>query len=126
MAEKNDIDFSYTTMDKIWRLSVGEMADFTGAKYDGDFSLPLEDAQNKKHQFISENLRIGKGTRVLDMGCGWGPFLNHLRKIDAHGVGSHSRKASMQLVVAMDLKFILKTAAPLLQMTLGRLRPWFR
>ena len=87
MAEKNDIDFSYTTMDKIWRLSVGEMADFTGAKYDGDFSLPLEDAQNKKHQFISENLRIGKGTRVLDMGCGWGPFLNHLRKIEADGVG---------------------------------------
>jgi cyclopropane-fatty-acyl-phospholipid synthase len=45
MATKSEIDFSYTTMDKIWRLSVGEMADFTGARYDGDFTMNLEDAK---------------------------------------------------------------------------------
>ena len=42
MATKEDIDFTYTTMDKIFRLSMGEMADFSGAKYDGNFSLSLE------------------------------------------------------------------------------------
>lgn len=87
MATKKDIDFSYTTMDKIWRLSVGEMADFTGAKYDGDFSMSLEEAQLKKHKFISENLNITTGDRVLDVGCGWGPFLNYLREIGVKGVG---------------------------------------
>jgi cyclopropane-fatty-acyl-phospholipid synthase len=87
MAEKKDIDFSYTTMDKIWRLSIGEMADFTGARYDGDFSMRLEDAQLKKHQFISDNLHITNESRVLDMGCGWGPFLNHLSQIGAKGIG---------------------------------------
>lgn len=87
MATRNDIDYSYTTMDKIWRLSIGEMADFTGAKYDGNFMLPLEAAQLKKHQFIAENLNIKEGDRVLDMGCGWGPFLNYLRQINARGVG---------------------------------------
>ncbi len=40
MATKAEIDYSYSTMDQIWRLSVGEMADFTGAKYDGDFRFP--------------------------------------------------------------------------------------
>jgi cyclopropane-fatty-acyl-phospholipid synthase len=37
MANQTDIDYSYSTMDKIWRISIGEMADFTGAKYDGDW-----------------------------------------------------------------------------------------
>lgn len=48
MATKNEIDFSYSTMDKICRHSVGEMADFTGARYDGDFSITLEEAQRRK------------------------------------------------------------------------------
>ena len=87
MATKKDIDYSYSTMDKIWRLSIGEMSSFTGAKYDGDFSLTLEEAQERKHQFIVEQLNIKEGSKVLDMGCGWGPFLDYLRKIKAQGIG---------------------------------------
>ena len=87
MATKEDIDFTYTTMDKIFRLSMGEMADFSGAKYDGNFSLSLEEAQAAKHQFMAEQLRIGKGSRVLDMGCGWGPFLNYITGKGAVAVG---------------------------------------
>lgn len=87
MANQKDIEYSYTTMDNIWRMSMGEMADFTGAKYDGDFSLSLEEAQRRKHQFITENLKIKAGSRVLDMGCGWGPFLNYLRQVNAKGIG---------------------------------------
>ena len=87
MATQTEIDFSYTTMDKIWRLSVGEMADFTGAKYDGDFSLSLEEAQRRKHQFITDRLNVEPGNNVLDIGCGWGPVLDHLRQVDAHGIG---------------------------------------
>lgn len=75
MADKKDIDFTYTTLDKIFRLSIGETADFSGAMYNGDFSMPLEAAQRKKHEFIAEQLHIQKGGRVLEMGSGWGPFL---------------------------------------------------
>jgi cyclopropane-fatty-acyl-phospholipid synthase len=87
MADKNEIDYSYTTMDKIWRVSIGEMADFTGAKYDGDFSLSLEEAQRRKHEFIVQNLNIKPGSKVLDMGCGWGPLLNYLKEMGAKGIG---------------------------------------
>lgn len=75
MADKKDIDFIYTTLDRIFRLSIGENADYSGAMYNGDFSLTLEEAQRAKHRFVADQLRIGKGTRVLEMGCGWGPFL---------------------------------------------------
>lgn len=87
MATKQDLDFTYSSIDKIFRLSIGEMADYSGAKFDGDFSLSVEEGQRKKHQFIAESLNIKKGSKVLDMACGWGPFLNYLRHIGANGKG---------------------------------------
>lgn len=80
MADQKDLDFTYTTIDRIFRLSVGETGDYSGAKYDGDFSMPLEKAQQAKHQFIADSLKIGKGSRVLDMACGWGPFSRYITK----------------------------------------------
>lgn len=74
MADKKDLDFTYTTIDKLFRLSLGETADYSGAKYDGNFSMTLEEAQRAKHKFISDSLNIGPGSKVLDMACGWGPF----------------------------------------------------
>jgi len=80
MAEKKDLDFTYTTIDEIFRLSIGESADYSGAKYDGDFSMSLEEAQKAKHKFIDDSLNIGKGSKVLDMACGWGPFTKYITK----------------------------------------------
>jgi cyclopropane-fatty-acyl-phospholipid synthase len=80
MAEQKDLDFTYTTIDKIFRLSMGEMGDYSGAKYDGDFSMTLEAAQKAKHKFIADSLNIGKGSNVLDMACGWAPFTRYIVK----------------------------------------------
>jgi cyclopropane-fatty-acyl-phospholipid synthase len=78
MADKKDLDFTYTTIDKIFRLSVGETGDYSGAKYDGNFSMCLEEAQKEKHRFIADSLNIGNGSKVLDMACGWGPFSKYI------------------------------------------------
>ena len=80
MAEKKDLDFTYTTIDKIFRLSMGQNGDYSGAKYDGDFSMSLEDAQKAKHKFIADSLNIKKDSKVLDMACGWAPFTNYIVK----------------------------------------------
>jgi cyclopropane-fatty-acyl-phospholipid synthase len=77
MAEKKDLDFTYSTIDSIFRESMGESADYSGAKYDGDFSISLEAAQRKKHKFIADSLHIKNGSKVLDMACGWGPFIKY-------------------------------------------------
>lgn len=88
MADKQNIDFSYTTIDKIFRLSIGQNADFSGARYNGDFSMKLEQAQEAKHRFMSDQLHIKEGSKVLDMGCGWGPFLKYIKeKRGAKGIG---------------------------------------
>lgn len=80
MADKSDLDFTYTTIDKIFRLSMGETGDYSGAKFDGDFSMTLEEAQKAKHKFIADSLNITKGSKVLDMACGWGPFSHYIVK----------------------------------------------
>ena len=87
MASQKDLDFTYTTIDEIFRLSVGEMGDYSGAMFDGDFSMTLEEAQKRKHAFIADSLGIKKNTRVLDMGCGWGPFLQYIKERGAKGTG---------------------------------------
>lgn len=87
MANKDDIDFTYTTTDKIHRLAIGQTLDLSGAMYNGDFSLTLEQAQRKKHEFITENLNIKKGSHVLDMGCGWGPYLNFVSNLGVNATG---------------------------------------
>jgi cyclopropane-fatty-acyl-phospholipid synthase len=87
MADRDDLEFTYSLIDRIFRLSLGELADFSAAKYDGDFSLTLEEAQRRKHDYVAEQIGIGPGRRVLDLGCGWGPLLRFIRSRGGTGVG---------------------------------------
>jgi cyclopropane-fatty-acyl-phospholipid synthase len=87
MADRDDIDFTYSLTDRIIRLSLGELADFSCAKYDGDFSLSLEQAQRRKHEYVARQVGIGPGRRLLDLGCGWGPLLAYVRERGGVGVG---------------------------------------
>jgi cyclopropane-fatty-acyl-phospholipid synthase len=87
VADRGDIDFTYSLTDRVFRLSMGELADFSGAKYDGDFSLTLEQAQRRKHEYVAEQVGIEPGSRVLDVGCGWGALLDFIRRRGGVGVG---------------------------------------
>jgi len=114
MAEKKDLDFTYTTIDEIFRLSIGESADYSGAKYDGNFSISLEEAQRAKHKFIADSLNINKGSKVLDMACGWGPFSKYItQEREATSIGltlSHGQAEACQKngmnVIVQDCRYV--------------------
>ncbi|MEZ4661275.1 MAG: class I SAM-dependent methyltransferase [Caldilineaceae bacterium] len=87
MATQREIDDTYNYMDELFRLTFGEMADISCAMYNGDFSKTLEQAQKDKHDYVLDGLNVREGSKVLDIGCGWGPILNAVRERKGHGVG---------------------------------------
>jgi cyclopropane-fatty-acyl-phospholipid synthase len=103
MADRADLEFTYSLTDRIVRLSLGEVADFSGAKYDGDFSLSLEQAQRRKHEYVAEQIGIAPGRRVLDLGCGWGPLLQYVRQRGGAGVGVTLSSAQVRACRRRDL-----------------------
>ena len=119
MAEQKDIDFSYSLTDRVIRLALGELADFSGAKYDGDFSLTLEQAQRRKHDYVAEQIGIGPGRRVLDLGCGWGGLLDYVRRVGAEGVGVTLSSAQLESCRSHGLDVHLHDARQVTRDTFG-------
>jgi cyclopropane-fatty-acyl-phospholipid synthase len=119
MAGRDDLEFTYSLIDRIFRLSLGELADFSGAKYDGDFSLSLEEAQQRKHEYVAEQIGIAPRRRVLDLGCGWGPLLNFARSRGATGVGVTLSSAQAAACRAHGLDVHLQDARRVTSDTFG-------
>jgi cyclopropane-fatty-acyl-phospholipid synthase len=113
MADRSDLEFTYSLIDRIFRLSLGELADFSGAKYDGDFGLSLEQAQRRKHEYVAQQIGIGPGRRVLDLGCGWGPLLAFVREGGGVGVGVTLSSAQVAACQRHGLDVHLKDAREL-------------
>ena len=119
MADRGDLEFTYSIIDRVFRVSLGELADFSGAKYDGDFSLSLEEAQRRKHEYVAGQIGIGPGRRVLDLGCGWGPLLNFIREHGAVGVGTTLSSAQTTACRRHGLDVHLKDARQVTRETFG-------
>src|SRR5947199_1840248 len=119
MADRKDIDFSYSLTDRVIRLSLGDLADFSGAKYDGDFSLTLEQAQRRKHEYVAEQLGLQPGQRVLDLGCGWGALLNYFQTVGISGVGVTLSSAQLEACRRHGLDVHLRDAREVRRETFG-------
>ncbi len=94
MANQVEIEDHYDTIGTLHALRLKSehdgYPDYTCAFFDGDYSKSLKQAQEDKHAWIFEGLGLGQdltGKRILDIGCGWGPILNAVRKRGGTAVG---------------------------------------
>jgi cyclopropane-fatty-acyl-phospholipid synthase len=73
----------------------------------------LDEAQEQKLDLICRKLGLKKGMTVLEIGCGWGGFIEYAaRKYGIKGVGitpaSEQVKAAKQRVKGLDVKILQK------------------
>jgi cyclopropane-fatty-acyl-phospholipid synthase len=61
--------------------------DLTEGIYDGDPALSYEQAQARQHAYLLDQARCVAGTRLLDLGCGYGTLLERARERGVEGVG---------------------------------------
>lgn len=109
--KKKEMDFTYTNIDKFIRSSLGENASFSNALYNGDYTLSLEEAQAKKHEFVTKALGIKKGSRVLDLGSGWGAWLKYLKDVvGAEGIGVNLSDGQVKACSENGLTSFIKDA----------------
>ena len=120
MAAQKDLDALYTVLDKIFRYSLGDKGAYSCARFDGDFSMTIEEAQLKKHQFIVDACNIKKGTKVLDMGCGWGAFIDYLNKLGADTYGVVLAKGQSEACIKNGLNVKHKDSKDITLETFGK------
>lgn len=75
----------YNFLDRVFRQA--EVVDYTEGFYDGDPTLPYEEAQHRQIQYLLDAVGCKEGSRILEIGCGNGRLLEEVRRRGAFGVG---------------------------------------
>jgi cyclopropane-fatty-acyl-phospholipid synthase len=77
----------YDVSNDFYRLVLGPSLTYSCAYFHSPDDT-LEEAQERKHELICRKLRLTRGERLLDVGCGWGSLLLHAASHHgARGVG---------------------------------------
>lgn len=75
---KEDVSYHYDTGNDLFEAMLDENMAYTcGYWHDAN---NLHDAQNKKLDLICRKLDLKPGQRLLDIGCGWGSFMQYAAK----------------------------------------------
>ena len=81
------ISHHYDVSNVFYRIVLGPSLTYSCAVF-ADPAGTLEEAQSAKHELVCEKLALREGTRLLDVGCGWGSLLLHAaERYGANGVG---------------------------------------
>lgn len=82
------IDESYSVSNEFFKLWLDENMHYTSAVYARP-DQSLEDAQENKARILYDFAEVTPDRTVLDIGCGWGSFLDHAVRRgckEAHGI----------------------------------------
>ncbi|OHX11242.1 SAM-dependent methyltransferase [Chromobacterium sphagni] len=87
-GSRRNIHAHYDIGNDFYRLWLDPSWTYSSAWFDGDYALPLADAQTRKYQRICQQLQLRPGMRVLEIGCGWGGFAEHAARLGVavHGI----------------------------------------
>ena len=94
---KAEIGHHYDVSNDFYRLFLDEALVYTCAYFERP-EMTLGEAQRAKLDLVCRKLRLSKGERLLDIGCGWGAMLIHAAEnygVVGHGVTLSEEQAAL-------------------------------
>lgn len=87
-GSRRNIHAHYDIGNAFYQLWLDNSLTYSSALFDGDYSLSLQCAQQRKYQRIINELGLTEGHHVLEIGCGWGGFAEYagLKGIKVTGI----------------------------------------
>lgn len=95
-GSKRNIHAHYDLGNPFYALWLDPSWTYSSALFDGDYGLPLQEAQRRKYQRIIDTLGLRAGDRVLEIGCGWGGFAEQAARQGIHVHGLTISAAQLQ------------------------------
>ncbi len=86
-GSRKNISAHYDLGNDFYKLWLDETMTYSSAQWAGDRSLSLAQAQKKKYELLLGHLNAKKGSRILEIGCGWGGFAEYAAKNGHHVTG---------------------------------------
>ncbi|ANJ71510.1 cyclopropane-fatty-acyl-phospholipid synthase family protein [Ralstonia insidiosa] len=87
-GSRRNIHLHYDLGNDFYRLWLDEGMTYSAAWFNGHSQQTLADAQTAKYRRVCDQLRLGPGMDVLEIGCGWGGLMEMAcaRGAHVHGI----------------------------------------
>ncbi len=76
---KKNIAYHYDLGNNFYKMWLDNSMTYSSALFNNNVET-IEEAQNNKYEMICKNLNLKPGDHVLDIGCGWGGFIEYAVK----------------------------------------------
>lgn len=78
MSTQEEVEVSYDVSNEFFRLWLDKRMNYTCALYGDDPNISLEDAQERKLDWLHDAAGMSPDKRLLDIGCGWGACIEYM------------------------------------------------
>jgi cyclopropane-fatty-acyl-phospholipid synthase len=86
-GSRKNIHAHYDLGNPFYSLWLDPSMTYSSAWFSGDLQLPLALAQSKKYRRILSAIDAAPGKRILEIGCGWGGFIEEAALAGCHVTG---------------------------------------
>jgi cyclopropane-fatty-acyl-phospholipid synthase len=98
-GSKKNIAAHYDLGNDFYQLWLDKTMSYSSAMFNGDYSKPHSKAQEDKYQSMLDLIKPASNDHILEIGCGWGGFLEYAGKKGYKVTGITISKAQYEFAI---------------------------